>query len=105
MTGLILFLFPSTNPPLRHYVLSCTLQSVSRVITWILVLIRPDRDAMDYFRAIVKAGERSHRGLELTDHLINLNPAHYSVWCASHFPRTSHLTLAQAISLGNPSRS
>ena len=38
------------------------------------------RDAMDYFRAIVQAGERSQRGLELTEHLINLNPAHYSVW-------------------------
>ncbi|KAF8609311.1 farnesyltransferase [Ceratobasidium sp. AG-I] len=38
------------------------------------------RDAMDYFRAIAKAGERSQRGLELTEHLINLNPAHYSVW-------------------------
>lgn len=39
-----------------------------------------DRDAMDYFRAIAKTGERSERGLELTEHLINLNPAHYSVW-------------------------
>lgn len=42
--------------------------------------IVPDRDAMDYFRALVQAGERSQRGLELTEHLINLNPAHYSVW-------------------------
>ncbi|CAE6437386.1 unnamed protein product, partial [Rhizoctonia solani] len=32
------------------------------------------------FRALVQAGERSKRGLELTEHLINLNPAHYSVW-------------------------
>ncbi|KAF8707943.1 Protein prenyltransferase alpha subunit repeat, partial [Rhizoctonia solani] len=38
------------------------------------------RDAMDYFRALVQAGEHSKRGLELTEHLINLNPAHYSVW-------------------------
>ncbi|KDN50082.1 hypothetical protein RSAG8_01418, partial [Rhizoctonia solani AG-8 WAC10335] len=38
------------------------------------------RDAMDYFRALVQAGERSRRGLELTSHLVNLNPAHYSVW-------------------------
>lgn len=38
------------------------------------------RDAMDYFRAIIKAGERSLRGLELTEHLIQLNPAHYTVW-------------------------
>ncbi|KAG8715345.1 CAAX geranylgeranyltransferase alpha subunit [Ceratobasidium sp. 394] len=38
------------------------------------------RDAMDYFRAIVKAGERSQRGLQLTEHLIQLNPAHYTVW-------------------------
>ncbi|KAG8754333.1 CAAX geranylgeranyltransferase alpha subunit [Ceratobasidium sp. 428] len=38
------------------------------------------RDAMDYFRAILKAGERSKRGLELTEYLIQLNPAHYTVW-------------------------
>lgn len=39
-----------------------------------------DKDAADYFRAIVVAKERSERALELTEHLIRLNPSHYTVW-------------------------
>jgi protein farnesyltransferase/geranylgeranyltransferase type-1 subunit alpha len=35
---------------------------------------------MEYFRAIVKAEEYSPRALELTLHIIRLNPSHYSVW-------------------------
>ncbi|KAJ7634682.1 hypothetical protein FB45DRAFT_909549 [Roridomyces roridus] len=38
------------------------------------------KDATDYLRGIVKAGERSERVLELTEHVIRLNPAHYSAW-------------------------
>ncbi|KAG8993310.1 CAAX geranylgeranyltransferase alpha subunit [Tulasnella sp. JGI-2019a] len=38
------------------------------------------KDAMSYFRAIVKAEEYSDRVLPLTEHLLRLNPAHYSVW-------------------------
>ncbi|KAF9450611.1 protein prenylyltransferase [Macrolepiota fuliginosa MF-IS2] len=38
------------------------------------------KDATDYFRAIVKAGERSARVLQLTQELIRLNPAHYTAW-------------------------
>ncbi|KAF8591333.1 protein prenylyltransferase [Ramaria rubella] len=38
------------------------------------------KDATDYFRGIVKIGEKSARVLELTEHIIQLNPAHYSVW-------------------------
>ncbi|KAJ7598813.1 hypothetical protein C8J56DRAFT_848717 [Mycena floridula] len=38
------------------------------------------RDATDYFRGIVKTGEKSPRVLVLTEHIIHLNPAHYSVW-------------------------
>ncbi|KAJ6612684.1 protein prenylyltransferase [Mycena sp. CBHHK59/15] len=38
------------------------------------------RDVTDYFRGIVKAGEKSARVLELTEHVIRLNPAHYSAW-------------------------
>ncbi|KAJ7178522.1 hypothetical protein C8R43DRAFT_871529 [Mycena crocata] len=38
------------------------------------------RDATDYFRGIVKAGEKSERVLQLTEHVIRLNPAHYSAW-------------------------
>ncbi|WWC63343.1 uncharacterized protein I303_105943 [Kwoniella dejecticola CBS 10117] len=38
------------------------------------------RDAMDYFRAIAAAEERSERALELTETIIRMNPAHYTVW-------------------------
>jgi protein farnesyltransferase/geranylgeranyltransferase type-1 subunit alpha len=38
------------------------------------------QDAADYFRAIVQAQERSQRALEITEHLIRLNPSHYTVW-------------------------
>jgi protein farnesyltransferase/geranylgeranyltransferase type-1 subunit alpha len=39
-----------------------------------------DRDATSYFRAVVKANEHSQRVLDLTLHIINMNPAHYTVW-------------------------
>jgi phosphatidylserine decarboxylase len=39
-----------------------------------------DADAMNYFRAIVLKNERSDRVLELTEHIIRRNPAHYTVW-------------------------
>jgi hypothetical protein len=39
-----------------------------------------DKDATDYFRAIVKAREKSPRVLQLTETIIRLNPAHYSAW-------------------------
>ncbi|KAJ7640833.1 hypothetical protein DFH06DRAFT_623398 [Mycena polygramma] len=38
------------------------------------------KDATDYLRAVVKAGEKSERVLQLTEHVIRLNPAHYSAW-------------------------
>jgi len=38
------------------------------------------KDATDYFRSIVKLGEKSQRVLELTETIIRLNPAHYSAW-------------------------
>ncbi|KAG8911355.1 CAAX geranylgeranyltransferase alpha subunit [Tulasnella sp. 418] len=38
------------------------------------------KEAMDYFRAIVKAQEYSPRVLELTEAIVRMNPAHYSVW-------------------------
>jgi hypothetical protein len=40
----------------------------------------PDSDAMSCFRAIVTENEKSARVLELTEHIIRLNPAHYTVW-------------------------
>ncbi|KAI9341885.1 hypothetical protein BDR26DRAFT_859750 [Obelidium mucronatum] len=36
--------------------------------------------AMDYFRACARAGETSQRVLDLTAAIIELNPAHYTVW-------------------------
>ncbi|KAH7886877.1 hypothetical protein F5I97DRAFT_1936482 [Phlebopus sp. FC_14] len=38
------------------------------------------KDATNYFRGIVKAGEKSPRVLELTENIIRQNPAHYSAW-------------------------
>ncbi|KAJ7156951.1 hypothetical protein C8R43DRAFT_997776 [Mycena crocata] len=38
------------------------------------------KDVTDYFRGIVKTGEKSERVLQLTEHVIRLNPAHYSAW-------------------------
>ncbi|CAO3647745.1 unnamed protein product [Cunninghamella blakesleeana] len=37
-------------------------------------------DAMDYFRAISKTNEKSERVLELITDIIDMNPAHYTVW-------------------------
>ena len=41
-----------------------------------------DKDANDYFRGIIKTGEKSSRVLQLTETIIRLNPAHYSAWYA-----------------------
>ncbi|KAL5480809.1 RAM2 [Sanghuangporus weigelae] len=38
------------------------------------------KDATDYFRGVVKAGEMSERVLTLTESVIRMNPAHYSAW-------------------------
>ena len=39
-------------------------------------------EAMAYLRAVMAKNEMSERGLELTEHMISLNPAHYTVWYA-----------------------
>jgi protein farnesyltransferase/geranylgeranyltransferase type-1 subunit alpha len=39
-----------------------------------------DKDATDYFRGVMATRERSERVLELTEHIIRMNPAHYTVW-------------------------
>ena len=37
-------------------------------------------EAMSYLRAIMAAGEKSERVLDLTADVIQMNPAHYTVW-------------------------
>lgn len=39
-----------------------------------------DSEAMNYFRAVSHANEKSQRVLELTAHIIDMNPAHYTIW-------------------------
>lgn len=38
------------------------------------------REAHDYFRAIMKSGEKSQRALDLTELVIDCNAANYTVW-------------------------
>ena len=37
-------------------------------------------EAMSYLRAVMAKNEMSERALELTQHIISMNPAHYTVW-------------------------
>ena len=38
-------------------------------------------EAMSYLRAVMADNEQSERALRLTEHIIDMNPAHYTVWC------------------------
>lgn len=48
------------------------------------------RDAMDLFRAVIKADERSERALDLTLTIVEINPAHYTAW---HYRRLCLIAL------------
>jgi protein farnesyltransferase/geranylgeranyltransferase type-1 subunit alpha len=37
-------------------------------------------EAMGYLRALMAKNEYSERALGLTEHIIGMNPAHYTVW-------------------------
>lgn len=37
-------------------------------------------EAMSYLRAVMAKDEKSDRVLDLTEHVISMNPAHYTVW-------------------------
>jgi len=37
-------------------------------------------EATSYLRAVMAANEMSERALKLTEHVISMNPAHYTVW-------------------------
>ena len=37
-------------------------------------------EAMGYLRALMAANEYSERAISLTEHIISMNPAHYTVW-------------------------
>ena len=52
----------------------------SIVIVCVLLFQNVVRDVHDYFRAVVKADERSERVLELTATALSYNAANYSVW-------------------------
>lgn len=43
-------------------------------------------EAMAYLRALMAKDELSERALKITEHVIDLNPAHYTVWLGSSFP-------------------
>lgn len=44
------------------------------------ISIPPDRETMDYYRALILSGEMSQRALTLSAAVVELNAAHYTAW-------------------------
>lgn len=98
------FLSMKTSNPLPQY--STALNVCNTLVVFLAVLLidlryialyhhdalmdNADKDATDYFRGIVKTGEKSLRVLQLTETIIRLNPAHYSAWYAPFHLLTHH---------------
>lgn len=51
-------------------------------------------EAMSYLRAVMAQNEYSERALSLTEHIIGMNPAHYTIWFDPElpFPHNTHRT-------------
>lgn len=51
-------------------------------------------EAMSYLRAIQAKEEMSERALAITEHIIDMNPAHYTVWFVSEISFSPSLTFS-----------
>ena len=49
-------------------------------------------EAMSYLRAVMADNEKSERVLGLTEDIIRMNPAHYTVWYVHQYPSYTGLS-------------